>query len=80
MDAQSAGLSKAGHERAHRWVAVLPKIALGVLVLAIIISSIFWATATSSVGQDSSILTLCIAFAIMIAAMSLREFLKDGEE
>lgn len=70
----------ASRERAHRWVALLPKIALGVLALAIIIAIVFWLTATGSVGQDMSILTLCIAFTIMIALMSLRELLKEGEE
>lgn len=80
MDTQSARPNTASRERAHRWVALLPKIALGVLALAIIIAIVFWLTATGSVGQDVSILTLCIAFTIMIALMSLRELLKEGEE
>lgn len=80
MDTRATGLDTAARERARRWVALLPKITLGVAALAIIIAIVFWGTATGSVGQDLSVLTLCIAFTLMIALMSLRELLREGEE
>ncbi|QNA91327.1 MULTISPECIES: hypothetical protein [unclassified Microbacterium] len=61
-------------------MASLPRVALGVLALAVIIAVVFWVTATGSVGQDLSIATLCVGFTIVIAAMSLRELLKGGAE
>lgn len=73
-----SGSGEAGRVRAARWVAALPKVALGVLALAVLVAIVFWATATGSVGQDLSIATLCVGFTTTIATMSLRELLKGG--
>lgn len=56
-----------------RWVALLPKLALGALLVGGIIAAILWITASGSVGQDLSVLTLCISFALMVTFMSVRE-------
>ncbi|WP_182354751.1 hypothetical protein [Flaviflexus huanghaiensis] len=63
-----------------RWVALLPKIALGVFLVGGIIAAIFWVTASDSVGQDLSILSLCISFALMVTFMSVRELIKVGDD
>lgn len=63
-----------------RWVALLPKITFGVTVVGAIVAVILWVTASDSVGQDLSILSLCITFALMVTFMSIRELIKIGDD
>lgn len=63
-----------------RWVQLLPKLALGIFFVGGVAAAILWITASGSVGQDLSILSLCVTFALMVTVMSIRELIKTGDD
>lgn len=63
-----------------RWVSLLPKIVFGIAIVGAIVAAVLWITASDSVGQDLSILTLCIVFALTVTLLSVRELIKKGDD
>ncbi|VEI14136.1 hypothetical protein [Trueperella bialowiezensis] len=63
---------------AAKYWALLPKIAIAILAVGAIAAGIIWIASSGSTGQDISILTLIISFALSITVMSIRELIGKG--
>lgn len=76
MSDHTRTLSKEGTATASRWPSLLATLTVAVYIVGAIVAAVLWILATGSTGEDIAILTLCIAFTLMIALMSVHELLQ----